>query len=54
MKLNKTMSLTRKDLDATKDLVGITIDKAMAGKLDGKLSKFPIMKIELQKLKINC
>ncbi len=41
MKLNNPMSLTQKDLDTIKDLIGITIDEAMESKLDEKLSKFP-------------
>lgn len=35
------MSLTQKDLNAIKDLIGITIDEAMEEKLNEKLSKFP-------------
>ena len=35
------MSLTQKDLDAIKDLVGITIDEVMERKLDEKLKNFP-------------
>ncbi|MBU2035842.1 hypothetical protein KKC36_00065 [Patescibacteria group bacterium] len=34
------MSLTQRDLNAIKDLIGITIDEAMGKKLDEKLSKF--------------
>ena len=41
MKLNRFMSLTQKDLNAIKDLIGITIDEAMENKLEEKLSKFP-------------
>jgi len=40
MKLNNAMSLTQRDLNAIKDLIGITIDEAMGKKLDEKLSKF--------------
>lgn len=41
MKLNEAMSLTQKDLNAIRDLIGITIDEDMEEKLDEKLSKFP-------------
>ena len=35
------MSLTQKDLDAIKDLMGITIDESLEKKLDEKLKNFP-------------
>ena len=35
------MNLTKKDLDAIKDLMGVTIDESLERKLDEKLKHFP-------------